>query len=218
MRSLIRKSTKRFSLTDAIRSRVSTCLNQSYREDEGLLGNLDRWTQQRFTDKNLAKLALVLDSDDPTETCYQYLIREIDAEAENGIYLVQSDSTLWHLRRLIDEPGVSGEMRREINRIAPIVFAGQTANSTDDFDRVWATIHANHNCAHVDATVSEIIMGFLLDDGDAARDMGNAMRALHYSFHEDVVRRRSDLPLLINDQDSRELRIMVTELASRNGK
>jgi hypothetical protein len=218
MRSLIRISTKRFSLTDAIRSRVSTCLYQSYSEEEGLLGNLDRWTQQRITDKNLAKLALVLDSDDPTETCYQYLIREIDAEAENGIYLVRSDSTLRHLRALIDEPGVSGEMRREISKIAPIVFADQTANSSDDFDRVWATIHASHNCAHVDAIVSEIIMGFLIDDGDAARDMGNAMRALHYSFHEDVVRRRSNLPLLINDQDSRELRIMVTELANRNGK
>jgi hypothetical protein len=218
MRSLIRISTKRFSLTDAIRSRVSTCLYQSYSEEEGLLGNLDRWTQQRITDKNLAKLALVLDSDDPTETCYQDLIREIDAEAENGIYLVRSDSTLRHLRRLIDEPGVSGEMCHEIIKIAPIVFPDQTANSTDDLDRVWATIHASHNRAHVNATVSEIIMSFLLDDGDAARDMGNAMRALHYSFHEDIVRRRCKLPLLINDQDSRELRIMVTELAKRNGK
>ena len=218
MRSLIRTSTKRYSLTDAIRSRVSTCLYQAYCEDDGLLNDLDRWTQQRVTEKNLAKLVRVLDSDDPTETCYQDLIREIDAEAETGIYLVRSDSTLRHLRRLIDEPGVSGEMHRELSKIAPIMFADVTANSTDNFDRVWATIHASHNRTHVDATVSEIIMSFLLDDGDAARDMGNAMRALHYSFHEDVVRRRSNLPLLINDQDSRELRIMVTELASRNGK
>ncbi len=218
MRSLIRTSTKRFSLTDAIRSRVSACLYQAYCEDEGLLGGLDRWTQQRVTEQNLAKLVLVLDSGDPTETCYQDLIREIDAEAVTGIYLVRSDSTLRHLRRLIDEPGVSGEMRREISKIAPIMFADKTANSTDDFDRVWATIHASHNRAHVDATVSEIIMSFLLDDGDAARDMGNAIRALHYSFHEDVVRRRSNLPLMINDQDSRELRIMVTELAKRSGK
>ncbi len=218
MKSLIRISTKRFSLTDAIRSRVSACLYQAYCEDEGLLGDLDRWTQQHVTDKNLAKLAYVLDSDDPTETCYQDLIREIDAEAETGIYLVRSDSTLRHLRRLIDEPGVSGEMHREISKIAPIVFANQTANSTDDFDRVWAKIHANHNRAHVDATVSEIIMSFLVDDGDAVRDMGDAMRALHYSFHEDAVRRCSDLPLMINDQDSRELRIMVTELAKRSDK
>ena len=134
MRSSIRTSTKRFSLTDAIRSRVSTCLYQAYCEDEGLLGDLDRWTQQRVTEENLAKLALVLDSGDPTETCYQDLIREIDAEAETGIYLVRSDSTLRHLRRLIDEPGVSGEMRCEISKIAPIMFADETANSTDDFD------------------------------------------------------------------------------------
>ena len=218
MRSLIRISTKRFSLIDAIRSRVSACLYQAYCEEEGLLGDLDRWTQQHVTEKNLAKLAFVLDSDDPTETCYQDLIREIDAEAETGIYLVRSDSTLRHLRRLIDEPGVSGEMHCEISEIAPIVFASQTANSTDDFDRVWAKIHVSHNRAHVDATVSEIIMSFLVDDGDAARDMGDAMRALHYSFHEDAVRRCSDLPLMINDQDSRELRIMVTELAKRSDK
>ena len=217
MRSLNRTSTNRFSLADAIRSRVSTCLYQAYCEDDGLLNDLDRWTQQRVTDKNLTKLVLVLDSDDPTEACYQDLIREIDAEAETGIYLVRSDSTLRHLRRLIDEPGVSGEMRREISKIAPIVFADETRNSTDDFDRVWATIHASHNRAHIDATVSEIIMSFLLDDGDAARDIGNAMRALHYSFHEDVVRRRSNLPPVINDQHSRELRIMVTELAKRSG-
>ena len=216
MRSLNRTSTNRFSLADAIRSRVSTCLYQAYCEDDGLLNDLDRWTQQRVTDKNLTKLALVLDSDDPTEACYQDLIREIDAEAETGIYLVRSDSTLRHLRRLIDEPGVSGEMCLEINEIAPIVFADETANSTDDLDRVWSSIHVSHNRAHVDATVSEIIMSFLLDDGDAARDIGNVMRALHYSFHEDVVRRRSNLPLVINAQHSRELRIMVTELAKRS--
>jgi len=209
MKSLNRTSTNRFSLADAIRSRVSTCLYQAYCEDDGLLNDLDRWTQQRVTDKNLTKLALVLDSDDPTEACYQDLIREIDAEAETGIYLVRSDSPLRHLRRLIDEPGVSGEMCLHIS---------ETTNSTDDLDQVWTSIRTGHNRAHVDATVSEIIMSFLLDDGDAARDMGNAMRALHYSFHEDVVRRRSNLPLLISDQDSRELRIMVTELANRNGK
>ncbi len=218
MRHLIRKSTKRFSLKDAIGSRVSTCLYQAYCENEGLLRNLDRWTRQRIIDENFAKLALVLDSDDPAENCYRDLIREIDAEAETGIYLVSPESTPRHLRRLIDEPGVSGEMHREIARIAPIMFADETSYSTEEFDRVWVTIRAIHDRAHVDATVSEIILSFLIDDFDAARDVSDAMRALQYSFHEDVVRRRCDLTPILDDQGNRELGIMVTELAKRSGK
>jgi hypothetical protein len=217
MKSLNRNDTKRLSLMDTIRSRVSVYLYNAYNEDEGMLGNLDRWTQRRITDENLAKLALVFDSEDPAETCYRDLIREIDAEAETGIYLVRSESTPQHLRRLIDEPGVSGEMHREITTIAPIVFADETAYSTEDFDRVWVMIQATHDRAHVDATVSEIILSFLLDDADAARDVSNAMRALQYSFHEDIVRRRCDLTPVLDDQDNRELLIMVSELVERSG-
>ena len=217
MKSLIRKDTKRFSLMDAIRSRVSVYLYQVYNEDEGLLGNLDRFTQRRITDENLAKLALVLDSDDPAETCYRDLIREIDTEAETGIYLVRPDSMARHLRRLIDEPGVSGEIHREIPTIAPIVFAEEFACSTKNLDRVWLRIQATHDRAHVDASVSEIILSFLVDDADAACDVSNAMRSLQYSFHEDVVRRRCDVTPILDDQDNRELLIMVSELSERSG-
>ena len=217
MKSLNRKDTKRFSLRDAIRSRVSVYLYQVYNEDKGLLGNLDRFTQRRITDENLAKLALVLDSEDPAETCYRDLIREIDTEAETGIFLVRRDSTPRHLRRLIDEPGVSGEMHREIKTVAPIVFADEFASSSTDFDRVWVRIQATHDRAHVDASVSEIILSFLIDDADAARDVSNAMRALQYSFHEDVVRRRCNQTPILDDQENRELLIMVSELAERSG-
>ena len=220
MKILDRKDTNRFSLMDAIRSRISAYLYQVYGEDEGLLGNLDHWTRRRITEENLAKLALVLDSDDPAESCYQDLIREIDTEAETGIYLVRSDSmspTSRHLRRLIDEPGVSGELHREMETIAPIVFADETAHSRDDLDLVWVTIQANHDRAHVDAAVSEIIMSYFLDDAETARDMSNAMRALQYSFHEDDIRRRCDLPFILDDRENRELLIMVSELAIRSG-
>ena len=217
MKSLNRKETKRLSLMDTIRSRVSVYLYNAYNEDKGLLGNLDRWTKRRITDENLAKLALVFDSEDPAETCYRDLIREIDAEAETGIYLVSSKATPEHLRRVIDEPGVSGEMHRAIKTIAPIVFTDEIAYSTNNLDRVWVRIQATHDRAHVDAAVSEIILSFLLDDAVAARDVSNAMRALQYSFHEDVVRRRCDLTPILSDQDNRELLIMVTELAERSG-
>ncbi len=212
-----RKEVHRHSLTDAMRARVSAYLGQVYVEDEGLLGNVDRWTQRRITGENLAKLELVLNSDDPAEACYRDLIREIDTEAETGIYVVQSDSTHQHLQRLNDEPGISGEMHVEVNTIAPIVFTDETANSTDDLDRVWLTIHATHDRAHVDASVSEIIMSFFLDDADSVRDMSNAMRALQYSYHEDIVRRRCNLPRILDDRDSRDLSIMVAELAKRSG-
>ncbi len=60
-------------------------------------------------------------------------------------------------------------------------------------------------------------MSHILDDANAARDMTNAIRALQYAFHEDVVRRRCDLPRLIDDRDERDLVIMVSELAKRSG-
>ena len=217
MKSLDRNDSSRFSLMDAIRFRISAYLSELCVENEGLFFNLDHWTQRRIIEENMAKLALVLDSDDPAEACYRDLIREIDSEAETGIYLVRSNSTSRHLRRLIEEPGVSGELHRELETIAPIEFAEETARSIEDLDLVWVTIQASHDRAHVDATVSEIILSFFNDNADSLRDMSNAMRALQYSFHEDVVRRRCDLPPLLGERENRELLIMVSELAIRSG-
>lgn len=217
MKSLHRKETNSFSLLDEIRFRITAYLSHLYDDDEGLLGNLDLWTQRRIIDENLAKLTLVLESDDPAETCYRDLIREIDVEAETGIYLVRPGTKSRHLRRVVDDPGVSGELQSEINKIAPVVFVEETSRSTEDLERVWARIQASHDRAHVDATVSEIILSYFLDSADSARDMTNAMRALQYSFHEDTVRRRCNLPLLLGERENRELLIMVSELALRSG-
>jgi hypothetical protein len=182
-------------------ARISAYLYEAYAADEGILGDLDRWTQRRITDENMAKLALVMSSEDPAETCYRDLIREIDTEAETGIYLVREDATTEHLRSLADDPGISGGLYRHIDKIAPVVLADETRRSVDDLDLVWITIRAYHDRAHVDAMVSEIIMSHFLDDAEITHEMTDAMRALHYSFHEDVVRRR----------------LMVTELAKRSG-
>ena len=138
------------------------------------------------------------------ETCYRDLIREIDAEAETGIYLVKPDSKFRHLRKVNVESGVSGKLHLEMKSVAPVVFAEETARSINDLDLVWVTINATHDRAHVDATVSEIILSCLNDDADRLRGMSDAMRALQYSFHEDVVRRRCDLPLLLDDRENRE--------------
>ena len=102
MNSSSSKTPSRFSVADAARTQVAAYLYELFANDEGLLANLDRWTQQRITEENMAKLALVFESDDPVETSYKDLIREIDTEAENGIYLAKADSPIRHLSRIVD--------------------------------------------------------------------------------------------------------------------
>ena len=164
----------------------------------------------------MAKLALVFEAKDPAEACYSDIIRELDAEAASGIYLASPNALARHLQRVIDEPGVSGELHRTIEKIAPVVFGDEAAHSASDFDLVWVSIEARHERAHVDATVSEIIMSHILDSADTASDMSNAIRALQYSFHEDEIRQRCGLPRLLDDRDAHDLMIMVTELAKRS--
>ena len=206
-----------FSIADAAKSRVEDYLHKVYAEDYGLPGNLDRWTQRRITEENMAKLDLVFESDDPAEACYGDLIREIDTEAEYGIFMARQGTPDRHLARVIDEPGVSGKLYRHMNDIAPLVFADETAHSNMGLDLVWVTVEARHFRAHVDAKVSEIVMTHLLDDADAAADMANAIRALHYTFHESIVRDRCELPRILDDRRERDVVIMVSEMAKRSG-
>jgi len=217
MRYATRKETKSYTLPEAIQATIAEHLYEAYKKSAGLIGNLDRWTQQRITDENFAKVALVLNSDDPAEACYRDLIREIDTEAESGIFLAQQSSKPEHLQNVIGEPGVSGQLYREMPTIALTLFSEEAARSLDDLDLVWVSLQARHDRAHLDASVSEIIMGFLMDDAEAVHDMTNVMRALTYTYHEDVVRRRCDLPVLLEDMEIRDLRIMVTELEKRSG-
>lgn len=217
MRTALRRESHSHSLLDAVRARIAEHLYHAYRDSDSLLGNLDRWTQQRITDENLAKAALVLGADEPGEACYRDLIREIDTEAETGIYLASEDATVEHLKRVIDESGVSGELHRNMRMIAPVVFADEAARAEDALDLVKITIQASHDRAHLDATVSEIIMSFLMDDIESVYDMTGVMRALMYTSHENAVRRRCGLPLLLSNAEKRDLQTMVTELTERGG-
>jgi len=167
-----RKKISRFSLLDVVRAKVAAFLCEAYGDSEGLLGHLDHWTQRQITEENMAKLALVLDADDPVESCYQDLIREIDAEAEAGIYLVRSG------QRVMGEPGVSGELHRDLQTIAPVVFADEAARSTDGLDLVWITIQACHDRAHVDASVSETLMVSIWS-GSPSRPATTALTLMH---------------------------------------
>lgn len=217
MLSLVRNKPNKYSLAEAIHADVSGYLYEAFSSEGGLLGNVDRWTQRKVTMENLAKIELVLAADDPIEYCYQNLIREIDTEAETGIYLVRRDSDNPSLRQLADEPGISGELCDAIPDIAPILFADELAHSNAQLDIVWVTISARHDRARTDAEISKIIMGFLMDDSDVAGDMADALRTLMYSFHEDLVRRQCELPLQLDERQTRELVLMIAELEKRAG-
>ena len=217
MRPENHKEHGRFSLPEAIRARIAEHLYQAFSNPESLIANLDRWTHQRITDENLAKGMLVLQSSDPAEACYRDLVREIDSEAEAGIFLVGKAAEPEHLQHLVGEPGVSGKLSQDIETIAAILFPEEATRAVDALDTVWTSIQAHHDRAHLDASVSEIIMGFLMDDTTAVNDMTSVMRALAYTYHEDVVRRRCNLPVLLDDMEIRDLRTMMIELKERGG-
>lgn len=217
MKSFYRGDAKRLSTAETIQTGISAYLYEAYATDRGLLGDLDRWTQRRITDENMAKLALVLEADDPAEACYRDLIREVDTEAESGIYLVGRDTAEPHLAHLADEPGVSGEMGGHLRLAAPFVLPDETRRSNADLDLVRVAIRAYHDRAHIDAGVSGIILGYFMADHGAAQETANALRALFYAYHEDFVRRQCGLPAVIDDRGTRDLMVMVTELARRAG-
>ena len=208
---------RRSSRPEAIRATIAAYLYEAFNDADSLIGNLDRWTHQRITDENLAKVMLVLDSSDPAEACYRDLVREIDSEAETGVFLVGDVAGPEHLQHLTGEPGVSGELCQDLETIAAVLFPEETARSSDTLDVVRTNVQARHDRAHLDASVSEIIMGFLMNDTHAAEDMTGVMRALAYTYHEDVVRRSCNLAVLLDDKEIRDLRTMMTELKQRGG-
>lgn len=200
-----------------IRDEVSKYLYDLFSAEDSKLSSLDRWTQRRISDENLAKISLVLEADDPVETCYQNLVREIDTEAEVGIYLAGRRADEPELRELAGDPGISCRLALNMTTVAPVVFEEECAHSNVDLDIVWITIQARFDRAKIDATISEIIMSHLTDDDHHTADMMHSLRSLLYAFHEDLVRRLCKLPSMLNEQGTRELVLMISELANRAG-
>lgn len=200
-----------------IRDEASKYLYEVLSAEVSQLASLDRWTQQRIIDENLAKIALVLEADDPLENCYQNLVREIDTEAEVGIYLAGRGADLPELRELSGDPGISCRLAANMTTIAPIVFEDEFAQSDVGMKTVWATIQARFDRAMIDATVSAIVMSNLVEDDYQTADMLHSLRSLLYAFHEDLVRRLCKLPSMLNEHGTRELVLMVSEFAARAG-
>ena len=207
----------RTDVATAARKGVAAFLYDALSAEGSAMSGLDRWTQRRVTDENLAKLALVFEADDPIEYCYQNLLREIDTEAETGIYRVSPTAATSELQELARDPGLSGKLRFEMRKIAPAIFADELDHSNAQMDLVWVTIEARYDRARLDAAVSETIMRYLSEDVDSVADMSMALRSLLYSFHEDLARRQSGLPGVLSDRATRELMTMITDLAERGG-
>ena len=217
MLGLVRKTAHDEERLVALQSKVSAFLYAQFSSEHSPLGRLDRWTQRRVSEENLAKVALVLEADDPVEYCYQNLIREIDSEAESGVYLVRPGARLAELRNLSVESGVSGKLYQHMPKIAAVLFADELEHSNDNLDIVWVSIEAQYDRALIDAKVSEMIMAHLVGDTDSAKDMCDAMRSMLYAFHEDLARRRCELPLVLNERATKDLLVMITELSDRSG-
>jgi len=217
MLNLVPNDTKCYSRFEAIHAAVSRFLYEAFSTEGGLLSNVDRWTQRKVTLENLTKIELAHAADDPVEYCYQNLVREIDSEAQMGIFLVHRDSADASLRQLAKEPGVSGELGGAVTDMAPVLFADALAHSNERLDLVWVTIRARFERARVDAEVSTIAMGTLMQDAEIAADMTGALRSLMYAFHEDAARQRCGLPSLLDDRQARELEVMISQLEARAG-
>ena len=200
-----------------IRRDVTNYLHEAFSSENSALSWMDRWTEKRVIDENMAKIGLVLEADDPVEYCYQNLIREIDTEAETGIYLLGKSSHTDELRELVKDPGGSGELHEHMETIAPVVFADELEQCYLDFDIVWVTIRARYDRALVDATVSEMIMSRLTRDKNGNSDMSSALRSLMYSFHEDLTRRITGLEPILDERNNRELLTMIAVLTERAG-
>ena len=217
MLRLIQGGKRDGDIGSSVHDAVTAYLNDRFTSKDSSMARLDRWSQQRIAVENQAKLALVLEAEEPNEHCYQNLIREIDSEAETGIYLATPAANVAQLRRLAGEAGVSGRLYQQLPKIAPLLFADELTHSNDNLDLVWVAIEARYDRANIDAEVSELILMHLLDQEDTAADMSDALRAMLYTFHEDLARRRCELPRLLNDRATRHLVTMVSQLAERSG-
>ena len=217
MLSPVPNDASRYARSEAIHAEASRILYEAFSAENGLLSNVDRWTQRKVTLENLTKIELAHSADDPVEYCYQNLIREIDSEAQTGIFLVRGDSAGSALRALAYDPGVSGELGAAVAYMAPTLFRDELAHSDDQLDLVWVTIRARFERAHVDAEVSTAALGILMQDAAIAQDMADALRSMMYAFHEHLARQRCGLPVLLDEPRARDLSVMVAQLQTRAG-
>jgi hypothetical protein len=200
-----------------IQASVIAYLDDRFQDDESGLARLDRWSIDRVMRQNRAKAALVEEAHDPREHCVQNLIREIDAEAQVGVFLPGPARHAAQLRRLAGEHGITGRLDLEMARIAPTVFAEEARRSGPDLDVVWNLVSTRYDRAHIEAETSELILMHLSESEVHAADAVDDFRSVFYAFHEDRLRRSFDLEDQLDDESGRRLVATVAELGRRAG-
>lgn len=218
MNAILKSETHSKSLDQLVIEAVTTMVSEQIANKSSPIGGMDRWTQQRIVAEITDKTNRVLASADPVEHCYQNLIREIDLEAETGVLLANKVLGPEFLMLMCDDPGVSGELHHEMKRIAPVMFADEYERSNADLDLVWAAVQARYDRARLESETSELIMQFLIDSAEHTHDMSSALRSMFFSFHEDGIRKQFSLPALLDERETRDLLIMVSDLVDRAGR
>ncbi len=202
----------------SIEDAVSAHLQDRLGHHDCAMSRADRWLQHRTVVASLEKVKFVLNTDDPAEDCYARLVREIDAEAAHGVFLVTPAANAAQLDRLAGKSGISGRLFRHLPDIAPLLFADELAQCNHKLGSVWAIIEARYDRANLDAEVSELMLMHLTDDEESAADASDELRRIFYASHEDEVRRRCGLPNLIDDQTRGNLMTMVSGLRRKTSR
>ena len=194
---------------------VAAFLDQRFGESDDDLSGLDRWTRIRIGTENRQKLADIFASDHPASRAYRNLVREIDAEAEVGIYLSVPAGSAARLRILSGEIGMTGRLYEHLPEIAATLCPSDFVSATENVELAVASMQSRYDRANISAEVSELILMHLLDDEDVATDIADSLRAVFYAYHEHRARCRFDLPGHLGDAASRRLAVDVAKL--RNG-
>lgn len=196
---------------------VAAYLADRFQAGESRLAGLDRWSIERISRENSAKVELVEAARDPVEHCFQNLVREIDTEAQAGIFLPNHAGQAARTVRCNGLPCIVGHLNLDVPRIAPTLFPDEAGRSGSDLDLVWVTIHARFDRAQIEAETSELILLHLSVSEDEAADIVDELRAVFYAYHEDRIRRSYDLAGQLDERSAALLLTKVTDLANRAG-
>jgi hypothetical protein len=199
----------------SIEDAVSAYLHDRFSHLDCAMSRANRWLQQRIVVASLEKVKLILEADDPVEECYANLVREIDAEAAHGIFLASPAGNAAQLDRLAGKSAISGRLFQYLPDIAPFLFADELAQCHHELAAVWAIIEARYDRANLDTEVSELMLMHLIGDEESAAEASDELRRIFYASHEDEVRRRCNLPNLVNDQTRSSLMTTVSGLRDK---
>ena len=198
-----------------IHDAIAAFLHDSFACGDRPLTRIDRWSQQRVTVANQARLATLESAESPVRRCIADLTKDINKEAAAGVLLPTPAGNVAMLHRLSGDPGLTGRLFQHLDQIAPILFAEELERAGRDLSLLSAEIEARYDRASLDAEVSELILMYLLADDEVVADMADELRKTFYAYHEVRIRRDCGLPIAINDHSCARLASQVATLLAQ---